>query len=176
MVSTSRGPGSLVAVFLALAAIVAGASGCSSSDEDSRQAGRLGVRICVLNSWTEKVSVQYTLKDTSTREGLLAPGEQSCAEGTMNVKDCDVSGEILYPDLSLVSRFSLTNPSFGAPIGGFSLGPDEPTWDSCMFAFGEGWSVGDKRTEENGPLRVSMERLPDDGWKEYVLIIEPLPG
>ena len=99
MVSMSRGPGSLLAAFLALAAIIAGASGCSSSDEETRQeaAGNLGTRICILNSWTEKVSVQYTKSDTDTGTGPLGPAVQSCAEGT-SATPFDVQGVLVLPE------------------------------------------------------------------------------
>ncbi len=67
--SVLQRPRLFLAAFLALVAIVAGASGCSSSDEEWRQARNLGVRICILDSWTETVSVRHTIKDVSTREG-----------------------------------------------------------------------------------------------------------
>lgn len=45
MMSVSRGPGSFLAPFLALAAIVTGVSGCSSTDAGPRLAANLGTRI-----------------------------------------------------------------------------------------------------------------------------------
>ncbi len=176
--SALRRPRPFLAAFLALFAIVAGASGCSSSDEESRQAGNLGVRICILNSWTETVSVRYTIKDTSTREGNLSPGEQSCAEGTM-ATGCDVNGAIVFPEQAVTSVFnasifSVYNPWVGAPgawIDWQTLRGQEP--DVICSQKQQGWSVGQKSGWSKGPVVVSVERLPDDQWKEFILIIEP---
>ena len=180
MVFVSRGPRRFFAAFLALAAVVAGLSGCSSSDEVSREAENPGVRICVLNTMNDKltsnyrfaVSVDYIVKDASTREGLLKPGEQSCAEGA-TATGCDVSGQIEYTygrEYRLWTSFSLDNPVIGWPTGGFSLSQDFPRDDNCGN-FDSVWRVDIKETKEYGPVRVCMERLPDDGWKEFVLII-----
>ena len=120
--SVSRRPRLSLAAFLALIAIAAGASGCSSSDEGSRQAANLGTRICILNSWTEKVTVQYTAKDTSTREGNLSPGEQSCAEGsTLFSPRNDVDGILVLPEPARFFFMSSTNSSVHLWPGSRSL-------------------------------------------------------
>jgi hypothetical protein len=176
--SALRRPRPFLAAFLALFAIVAGASGCSSSDEESRQAGNLGVRICILNSWTETVSVRYTIKDTSTREGNLSPGEQSCAEGT-TATGCDVNGVIVFPERAVTSVydasvFSVYNPWISAPGANVfwqTLRGREP--DVSCEQMPLAWSVGEKDSWSKGPVRVSIERLPDDQWKEFVLKILP---
>lgn len=170
MVFVSRGPRRFFAAFLALTAIVAGASGCSSSDEPSREAGHLGTRICILNSWTEKVFVQWTKKDTDTGTGPVVPGMQVCAEGTF-ADITDVGGDLEFP-ASFGSnpwpvRFGVNNPVFGPPF--FMVGGAAPNF-KCLD---DVYYVGDKRVYDDGTLRTSVERLPDDGWKEWILIIEP---
>ena len=173
MVSMSRGPRRFFAAFLALTAIVAGASGCSSSDEPSREAGNLGTRLCILNSWTEKVIVQWTKRDTDTGTGPLGPGMQSCAEGTF-ATGCDVNGAIIFPEQEAALVFSVYNPWVGQPgawIFWQELNGGEP--DVYCKQKPQGWSVGEKSVWDRGPVSVSVERLPDDQWKEFVLIIEP---
>jgi hypothetical protein len=179
MVSMSRGPRPLFAASLALAAIVAGVSGCSSSDEASRDAGNLGTRICILNSWTETVSVQYTKRDTDTGTGPLKPGMQSCAEGTSI--PYDVLGVMVFPAPTRALFFEATNPFFGAPWANISQAyvndPPDPTdqrlANGCIVG---NYEVGTTRLWDNGTMRISIKRLPDDQWKEFILIIEPSQG
>ncbi len=170
MVSMSRGPRRFFAVFLALAAIVAGASGCSSSDEPSRKAGNLGTRLCILNSWTEKVFVQWTKKDTDTGTGPVVPGMQVCAEGTF-AAGADVAGDLEFtPSFGsnpIPMKFEARNPLVGAPF--VSVDRKTPGF-SCLVSY---YDVGDKRVADDGTVRLSVERLPDDQWKEFILIIEP---
>lgn len=177
MVSVSRGRGSFLGAFVALAAIAAGASGCSSSDEESREAANLGTRVCILNSWTEKVSVKYTKKDTATREGLLGSGEQSCAEGTSVVTSGDVNGTIEFPEPARALYFAANNPWVGAPVvelRQFSANVPESLAPSTeCIPYRLGYDVGETRDWDNGSMRVSIKRLPDDQWKEFILIIEP---
>jgi hypothetical protein len=168
--SVSRRPRLSLAAFLALAAIAAGASACSSSDEPSREAAHLGTRICILNSWTEKVFVQWTTKDTDTGTGPVVPGMQVCAEGSSS-SIRDVGGDFEFPasfgSNPIPLKFGVNNPVFGPPF--FMVGGGTPDF-LCLDA---GYEVGGKRAYDDGTLRMSVERLPDDGWKEFILIIEP---
>jgi hypothetical protein len=170
MVSMSRGPRRFFAAFLALTAIVAGASGCSSSDEPSREAGNLGTRLCILNSWTEKVIVQWTKRDTDTGTGPVVPGMQVCAEGTFAVGE-DVAGDLDFPPSfgsnPIPMKFGAKNPWTGPPV--FAVGGGTRDF-RCLDTY---YDVGRKRVYDDGTVRVSVERLPDDGWKEFILIIEP---
>jgi hypothetical protein len=177
MASTSRGPRLFIAAFLALAAILAGLSGCSSSEEEARQAGNLGTRICILNSWTEKVSVRYTKKDTDTGTGPLGPGMQSCAEGTM-VTYGDVEGILVFPEPARALFFSANNPLYLYPsftLAQFGVNDPQPSEPDTVCTE-NGFKVGDSVLWDNGTIRVSIKRLPDDQWKEFILIIEPSQG
>ena len=180
MLPVSRRPGSLVAAFLALAAIVAGASGCSSTDAGPRLAANLGTRICTLNSWTEPVSITYSRKDTSTSEGNLPPGSQSCAEGTSVAGD-DLIGNLVLPEPALPFDVLATNPWLGSPAAWIQQrevrdpGKGElVSAHNCTSSAGVG--VGETRLWDNGKVRISIKRLNDDQWKEFVLILEPSQG
>jgi hypothetical protein len=173
MFPASRRPRLVLAGFLALAAIAAGASGCSSSDEGSRQAGNLGTRVCIINNWTDTVSIKYTIKDTSTREGDLPPGEQSCAEGTM-AWGCDVNGAIAFPELGLSAEFSAYNPWVQAPgayINWRTFNGQAPA-AYCDEKL-QTWAVGDAPTWSKGAVGVNVKRLPDDQWKEFLITVQP---
>jgi hypothetical protein len=175
--SVLRSPRLFLAVFSALVLIVAGASGCSSSDEGSRQAGNLGTRVCILNSWSEKVGVEYINKDTDTGTGPLGPSMQSCAEGTGQMLG-DVTGELTFPEPIPALGFSANNPWTGAPRFGLAEfnSNDPKRRDGTTNCFDEGFVVGDTRVYDNGTFRLSVKRLPDDQWKEFSVIIEPSQG
>ena len=177
MVWMSKGPGAFVGAFLALAAIVAGASGCSSSDEGSRQAGNLGTRVCILNSWTEKVGVEYINKDTDTGTGPLGPSMQSCAEGTGQMLE-EVGGELTFPAPTPALGFSANNPWTGAPRFGLSEfnSNDPKIRNGGVNCFDESFVVGQTRVYDNGTFRLSVKRLSDDQWKEFSVVIEPSQG
>ena len=104
----------IVASALAVAAVVAGLSGCSSSDAGPREAANLGTRVCILNSWTETVGIGYTIKDSFTRDGPLGPGMQTCGEGTTGVDD-DLRADLLIPGAALGFKIAAGNPWLGAP-------------------------------------------------------------
>ena len=178
MTSVSRGPGSFLASFLALTAIVAGASGCTSTDAGPRLAANLGTRICIVNSWTETVNVTYDLKDTSIGEGDIRPGYQSCAEGT-RFDFTDVGGDLVLPDPAQPFEFSATNPWFGAPYAHISQREDPSLGYQLMYHLctsESGFDVGATRLWDNGTMRITIKRLPDDQWKEFTLVIEPSQG
>ena len=178
MMSTSRGPGSVLATFLALTAIVTGASGCSSTEAGPRLAANLGTRICIVNSWTESVNVTYDQKDTSTREGDIPPGSESCAEGT-KFNDTDVSGYLVLPDPALPFAFRASNPWFGAPSAWILQREDPSTVENLTYHLctdKSGMDVGATRLWDNGKERITINRLGDDQWKEFTLVIEPSQG
>jgi hypothetical protein len=178
MFSVSRGSGSLLAAFLTITAIVTAASGCSSTDAGPRLAANLGTRICIVNSWTESVNVTYGQKDTSTREGDIPAGSQSCAEGT-KFNGTDVSGELALPDPALPFAFGATNPWVGEPSA-WILQREDPstggyyTYHLCTSE--SGMDVGATRIWDNGTERITITRLGDDQWKEFTLVIEPSQG
>ena len=180
MMSVSRGPGSFLATFLALSAIVTGVSGCSSADAGPRLAANLGTRICIVNSWTQSVNVTYGQKDTSTQEGDIPPGSQSCAEGT-RFNGSDVDGVILLPEPVLPFAFTASNPWFGAPSAYIQqLQGRDPSQDGWYNAYNctsrSGMDVGEARFWDNGAERITIKRLGDDQWKEFLLTIEPSQG
>jgi hypothetical protein len=139
----------------------------------AREAGNLGTRICVLNNWTEQVSVTYAIKDTDTGTGPLGPGMQSCAEGTF-FTGCDVNGAIISPELGAAAVFSAYNPWFAAPgawVFWQELNDGKP--DVYCRQQQQAWTVGETGAWPRGPVKVFVERLPDDQWKEFVFVIEP---
>ncbi len=181
MFSSPRRPRLFLAGFLALAAIAAGASGCSSSDEVSRQAsGDIGTRVCVINYWTDTVSVKFTVKDTDTGSGPLGPNRTFCAEGTSAI-GFDVAGRLVFPKPARALYFeALTMGDNFLPsmdLGQFS--ENDPKWSAlgleCIQEFG-GYQVGDDGIWDNGTIRVTITRWPDDQWKEYNLVIKPSQG
>jgi hypothetical protein len=179
--SSPRRPRLFLAGFLALAAIAAGASGCSSSDEGSRQAaGHLGTRVCIINYWTDTVSVQFTTKDTETGSGPLGPNRTFCAEGTSSLT-FDVVGKLVFPKPARALAFvsDSTAGSFYLPsldLGQFEVNDPQraPIAAGCIKS--DGYKVGDDGIWDNGIIRVTITRWPDDQWREYNLVIKPSQG
>jgi hypothetical protein len=177
MFPASRRPRLVLAGFLALAAISAGASGCSSSDEGSRQAsGDIGSRVCVLNYWTDTVSVKFTTKDTETGTGPLGPNRTFCAEGTSSI-GTDLEGILVFPKPARALFFASNTVIWGARVqlGQFEVNDPQPSMPKKMC---NKWlfEVGDDTIWDNGTIRVTISRWPDDRWKEYNLVIKPSQG
>ena len=179
MFSTPRRPRLFLAGFLALAAIAAGASGCSSSDEGSRQAsGDIGSRVCIINYWTDTVSVKFTTKDTETGTGPLKPNNVFCAEGT-SIIGFDVEGTIVFPKMARALAFEVVTPG-GSFLPSMDLrqfvvdDPKDYYGIRCINNYGN--QVGDDGIWDNGTIRVTITRWPDDQWKEYNLVIKPSQG
>jgi hypothetical protein len=174
-----RRPRLFLAGFLALAAIAAGASGCSSSDEGSRQAGSLGTRVCVINFWTDTVSVNFTTKDTETGSGPLKPNNEFCAEGTSSLY-FEVVGTIVFPKPARALAFEASTR--GGPflpnmdLGQFKVNNPQSDMLARECIKSDGYLVGDDGIWDNGTIRVTISRLPDDQWKEYNLVIKPSQG
>jgi hypothetical protein len=180
MFSSPRRPRLFLAAFLALAAISAGASGCSSSDEGSRQASEdedIGTRVCVINYWTDTVSVKFTVKDTETGSGPLGPNRTFCAEGT-SAFSFDVVGMLVFPKPARALIFASDTLSVMKPnvqLGQFEVNDPQPSMPKklCENRY---FDVGDDTIWDNGTVRVTISRWPDDQWKEYNLVIKPSQG
>lgn len=160
--------------------VMAGVSGCASTEAGPRLAGNLGTRICVINSWTDTINVTYPTKDTSTGEGDLQPGAQSCAEGT-RFNGTDVGGEIMLPSPALPFEVGATNPWFGAPSAWIKQregrDPNEYAWfNTHLCTDKSGMDVGESRSWDNGTERITITRSGDDQWKEFTLTIGPSQG
>jgi hypothetical protein len=176
MFPVSRRPRLLLAGFLAIAA---GASGCSSNDEGSRQAGGLGTRICIINFWTDTVRVKFTNKDTDTGTGPLRPNNTFCAEGTKGVLP-DVDGTLVFPEPARALYFGAVLDNRGdflpvVSLGQFAVNDPQPSMPE-KFCLGPSFKVGDDALWDNGTIRVTISRLPDDQWKEFNLVIKPSQG
>ena len=179
MFSSARRPRLFLAAFLALAAIAAGASGCSSSDEGSRQAsGDIGTRICIINYWTDTVSVKFTTKDTDTGTGPLGPNRTFCAEGTSTFY-FDVAGILVFPKPARALYFVANTPGGiflpTVQLGQFPVNDPQPSAIATSCSKNE-FQVGDDAIWDNGTIRVTISRLPDDQWKEFNLVIKPSQG
>ncbi len=55
--------------------------------------------------------------------------------------------------------------------------PDVPgSVDVACYGSKSGTDTGTTRLWDNGTMRISIKRLPDDQWKEFILIIGPSQG
>ena len=156
-----RGIGALVALGLVAALALAG---CSRPAADSRQAGNLGTRVCVVNQSSQTPTVTFTLRDTGT-DGPLARGAQACGEGTMGGGKNDVEGRIAFSAPLANMTLWGNNPWIGAP----GAGVEQEGGKSC--AGYEGMSENSAVAWDDGVLRYVVKRLNDGQWKEFTITI-----
>lgn len=158
---------------VAAATVMVSACGSSSTSADSasaeptRDAGNLGVRVCVVNNTSLETSITFTKKDTS-QDGAIPAGGRLCGEGTFGVGD-DIEATVTWSSPSWQSAISASNPWVGKPSltlrETFSGGKT-----ACLSN-----SFGDNETliGDNGVTRASITRLADDQWKEFEIIFAP---
>lgn len=103
----------LVVVTCGAPLLLAGCGSQPTAAEPSREAGNLGVRVCLVNNTTLDASVVFTVKDTA-QEGAFPPGSQLCGEGTFGVGN-DVAGNVVWATPSWTTGFQAENPWIGQP-------------------------------------------------------------
>lgn len=182
-----RGRSPLRATLVALAAITTAVSGCSSTDAGSRQAENLGTRICITDNYVDGVNVKYTTldadassKDPFYYEGDLEQDTESCAEGSVPNGN-DLEGNLVIPGEDLPFSFVADNPLIGEPFARItqrqSADPNSGLYEATKICTDtSGFKVGDARLWDNGTVRISITRLNDDQWKEFVINLEPSQG
>ena len=145
-------------------------AGCGSEPtaaEPSREAGNLGVRVCLVNNTSLDASVVFTAKDTA-QEGAFPPGRQLCGEGTVGFGD-DVAGNVVWATPSWKTGFSAANPWIGQPEA-FVTEFDDAGFRQCV---GQAYKVNESMAGDNAITQVKLTRVADDQWKEFEIVFTP---
>ena len=147
--------------------LLAGCGAQPTTAEPSREAGNLGIRVCLVNKTTLDASVVFTAKDTA-QEGAFPPGKQLCGEGTVGFGD-DVAGNVVWAAPSLTTGFSAANPWIGQPEA-FVSELDAAGTRQCI---GQGYKVNESMAGDNAITQVKVTRVADDQWKEFEIVFTP---
>ena len=156
-------------VVVSLVALTMGASlvsGCASPSS-ARSAGNLGTNVCITNSSSRPISVDFTRADTTRGAGQVVGGATACGEGTFFIGN-DVEGVINWGGQDDMS-FAATNPWMGAPI--FVIRDIDKNSDSYLrgICTGSGWDEGESHVVAVPSLKVEATRKPDNGWKQFAV-------
>lgn len=126
----------------------------------------LGVNICVTNSTSSGITVVPQQYDSARGQGLLAPGQEACVEGT-SVWEDDVSLEVRIYN-GRISWWPLiigNNPWTGSPSAYVYNCTDD-----------SGMDVGKSRYWDSGILAFDIKREADSGWKQFRINVTDSPN
>ena len=158
----------LVVVTCGAPLLLAGCGSQPTAAEPSREAGNLGVRVCLVNNTTLDASVVFTVKDTA-QEGAFPPGSQLCGEGTFGVGN-DVAGNVVWATPSWTTGFQAENPWIGQPEA-FVTEFDAAGFKQCLFQ--SNYKVNESMAGDNAITQVKVTRVADDQWKEFEIVFTP---
>ncbi len=131
--------------------------GCSSPN---REAGKLGVRVCIVNESMSTATVLFTQRDTARGEGSVAPGNQACGEGTTAFGNAvEASATMVSPPMNL--GVQAINEVLSYPRATINV-----NGEGCTVAKG---SEGTGVVYDDGVLRYTVQRLADGQWKEFTI-------
>ena len=138
---------------------VSSSTTASAAADIDREAGNLGVRVCIVNESTRTVNVDITFADTARGDGAVTPGFQACGEGSAPLGN-PVEGRITLASPPMKVLLSAVNPWIGNPYATLWFG------SGCVIADGK---EGTKAVYDDGVLRYTVQRLADGQWKEFTI-------
>jgi len=120
--------------------------------------------MCVRNLSKTTPVVTFTTYEEQSGQGPLGYRARACATGYAGWTR-DVEGRIALPAPNEPMKFWANNFPVGAPDAGL----EQERYDECINYIG--YSVGDRRTWDDGLLMYTMEREPDGEKKMFELTI-----
>jgi len=176
---TRRTPAAVVAALAVCAAsgLLTACSVPNARSAEGDQVGNLGSQVCITNNSSTTFTVAFTTFDTKRGDGTLAPGGESCAEGTTFWGE-DVRGSITHPSTKSVTEFFASNQWVGAPWFQIALTTSLFRDGICP---GEGWSIGDTDRMQTGGVDFTVTRQADNSrpggeWKNFNVVISDGTG
>jgi hypothetical protein len=163
-------------------ALIATLSACSGSTEtvssattasaptDIDREASLGLRsthVCVLNSRTGEIDVQWSQYDTASGNGVAAGGVQLCAEGSHSsfTPKRDVEGSASVQGTDKVIFFQAHN-AFGASP---SFGVDCVSYGNAVD---DHFEIGQERTYNDCGISITVTRQADDDWINFLIDVK----
>ncbi len=196
---TARGEGKLMmplvkpaSALVALATCLAALAGCSEGDSGptnttavaQREAGVLGVRICVTNKTNEVAKIEWLTFDQSDPldKNILRVGKTACAAGWQtSLREDDVTVKVTWPD-RLAQVFTAWNQSLGEPqvradaakqSAANACGIDNGENVGFSVVCSDGYSVNESRRYPAYDYHdTTLERIADSSDnKEFVMTL-----
>jgi hypothetical protein len=138
----------------------------SAVAETDREAS-LGVRstqVCVSNSTSGDIGVQWSQYDSASGNGVVAGGSQLCAEGSHSsfTPERDVEGSVSIEGTDKILFFQAHNSPGAAP--GFGV--------DCVDtsnAVDDKFEVGNELTFNECGMSVTVTRQADDDWINFLV-------
>jgi hypothetical protein len=182
-------PASALVVLATCLAALAGCSVAGSAPTNTptlveRDAGVLGVRICVTNNTEEIAKIEWLTFDQSDPldKNILRIGQTTCAAGWQtSLREDDVTVKVTWPD-RLAQVFTAWNQSLGEPqvradaakqsaAEACGLGTDEGLGFSVVCS--DGYSVNESRRYPAYNYHdTTLERIADSAEnKEFVMTL-----
>ena len=125
--------------------------------------------LCIQNIWSGITpSVQFTSQGTLvvSDDGPLKFGATACATGS-DTKSFHLQGWVTLPEPYASYRFAADTPYFSSMYD-----PKAYLWQNTICINSDGYSVGDRRTWDDGLVRFVMVREPDFGGTVFRLTID----
>lgn len=157
-------------------------SACSSSQEavsssttasaaaDIDREASLGVRstqVCVRNSRSGEIGVQWSQYDSASGNGVVAGGAQLCAEGSHSsfTPKRDVEGSASIEGTDKIIYFQAHNAVGAAPGFGVDCYAEENAVD-------DHFDIGQELTYNNCGMSITVTRQPDDDWINFLIDVK----
>lgn len=147
--------GLLMAGFLAGCATTPTSTPTPAMSVSREAAGALkGVNLALVNNSGTVINVVSGRSDSSEGLGKISNGGKANAEGTTS------NGE----DVILTVEISGAKTMELLAVNGLWQSPALAAGRTCQYVF---YSEGDTRNWANGKYGITVERLPDDKWKQF---------
>ena len=147
--------GLLMAGFLAGCASTPTSTPTPAMSVSREAAGALkGVNLALVNNSGTVINVVSGRSDSSEGLGKISNGGKANAEGTTS------NGE----DVILTVEISGAKTMELLAVNGLWQSPALAAGRTCQYVF---YSEGDTRNWANGKYGITVERLPDDKWKQF---------
>ena len=158
-------------------AATSSASASSSSITREAQPPSGSTSLCIQNIWSAVTPiVEFDQIDGSSKEftgqGPLEFGATFCSTG-YDVNVSHVRGRITLPVPYASLHFTADNPTLGKPYAALWQAAEPGSkFPSARCIGPDGYSVGDRRTWDDGLLRYVIVREPDFGGKIFKMTID----
>jgi hypothetical protein len=189
MITLLKPASALVVVATCLAALagcsVGGTAPTNTATVAQREAGVLGVRICVTNKTPEVAKIEWLTFDQSDPldKNILRAGHTTCAAGWQSsLREDDVTVKVTWPD-RLAQVFTAWNQSLGEPqvradaakqSAANACGIDNGEELGFSVVCSDGYSVNESRSYPAYDFHNTILQRVDDSAedKEFVMTLE----
>lgn len=163
-------------------ALITTLAACGDSTETDSQAATssavaeidrdasLGVRstqVCVLNSSSDEIGVQWSQYDSASGNGVISSGAQLCGEGSHSsfTPERDVEGSANIEGTDKIIYFQAHNSPGALP--GFGV-----DCESYGNAVDDKFEIGQELTYNSCGMTITVTRQADDDWINFLIDVK----